>query len=78
MATNLMATIEAHMHDHVVVALDGLVQQLLIQHYETADSPFLRAADGDTDLAHDMVIGACMLHVAARKTIRARSGEAQA
>ncbi|SAI47592.1 Uncharacterised protein [Bordetella ansorpii] len=71
-AIPIMARVEAHMYDHQLIALNGLLERLLIAHYETTDSPFHGAADGDSDLAADMLEGACQLHVAARRAMRER------
>jgi hypothetical protein len=67
-----MARIETHLYDHQLVALNGLLEKLLIGHYESESNTLIDAAEGDEDLAGDMLTSICHVHAAARRAMRER------
>ncbi|OZI26834.1 hypothetical protein CAL26_05845 [Bordetella genomosp. 9] len=72
-AIPVMARIEAHLSDAQLVAFNGLMERLIVAHYENASTWFLDAAQGEKDLATDMLNAVCLVHVAARHAMLERN-----
>jgi hypothetical protein len=72
-AISVMARIETHMEDTQLIAFVGMLEHLLVAHFEHKSPIFAEASKGDADLAHDMRNGVCSAHVAARRAMRERN-----
>jgi hypothetical protein len=72
-AIPVLARIEAHLHDHELIAFNALLEHLIIAHYEGEGDTLIRAAKGDGDIADDMLLSVCHMHAAARRSMRERN-----
>ncbi len=68
-----MAHVELFLGDDELIAFNALLEKLIVANYGGRPDLFLTMADGDQTLASDMLSGACLFHMAARRVMRARN-----
>ena len=72
-AAYAQARIEVHMGDDELIAVNALLERLLIANYGANPDLFMLLADGDEAMASDMLSGTCLIHAAARRVMRDRN-----
>ncbi|MGB3742476.1 MAG: hypothetical protein WA968_10505 [Castellaniella sp.] len=68
-----MAHVEVFLGDDELIAVNALLEKLIVANYGPHPDLFLALADGDQVMAADMLSGACMFHMAARRVMRVRN-----
>lgn len=68
-----MARVEVYLADEDLIAFNALLEKLVVANYGDQRGLFLSLADGDQSMASDMLTGACMFHMAARRVMRERN-----
>ncbi|NYT62399.1 hypothetical protein H0A66_08750 [Alcaligenaceae bacterium] len=72
-AVRAQVRIEVHMGDDELIAVNALLERLLIANYGANPGLLMLLADADEVMAADMLSGACLIHAAARRVMRDRN-----
>ncbi|CAM5287061.1 hypothetical protein [Eoetvoesiella caeni] len=72
-AADAQARVEVHMGDDELIAVNALLERLLITNYGANPGLLMLLADGDEAMAADMLSGTCLIHAAARRVMRDRN-----